>query len=154
MTNIRIVSYRQRLDNLFDQVKEFTDNFELQAQWSRYLCILVAGFIEKSLQEILYKYAYDRASSNVVNYVYSRLKRFNNPNMENILKLLGSFQTEWRLKIEIISEGEMKDAVDSVMALRNPIAHGENTGISYTRIKEYYKSILKLIEHIEIICSQ
>ena len=152
MTNIRIVSYRQRLDNLFEQVKEFTDNSELQAQWSRYLCILVAGFIEKSLQEILYKYASDKATPNIVNYVYSRLRRFTNPNMEDILTLIGTFQNEWRLKIESIAEGEMKDAVDSVMALRNPIAHGENTGISYVTIKEYYRSILKLVNHIEDVC--
>ena len=152
MANIKVVSYKQRLDNLFDQVKEFTDTPELQAQWSRYLCILVAGFIEKSLQEILYKYSSDKAASNVADYVYSRLRRFTNPNMEDILALLGAFQPEWRLKTEIIAEGEMKDAVDSVMALRNPIAHGENTGISYVTIKEYYKSILQLIKHIEDIC--
>ncbi len=152
MTNIRIVSYRQRLDNLFDQVKEFTDNSELQAQWSRYLCILVAGFIEKSLQEILYKYTNDKAAPNIGNYVYSRLKRFTNPNMEDILTLLGAFHIEWRLKTESLAEGEMKDAVDSVIALRNPIAHGENTGISYVTIKEYYQSILKLVKHIEDIC--
>ena len=152
MTNIRIVSYRQRLDNLFGQVKEFTDNSELQAQWSRYLCILVAGFIEKSLQEILYKYTNDKAAPNIRNYVYSRLKRFTNPNMEDILTLLGAFHIEWRFKTESLAEGEMKDAVDSVIALRNTIAHGENTGISYTRIKEYYDSILKLVEHIESIC--
>lgn len=91
MANIRIVRYRHRLDNLFDQVKAFTDNPELQSQWARYLCILVAGYIEKSIQEILYKYANDKAAPNVVNYVYSRLKRFTNPNMEDILTLLGSF---------------------------------------------------------------
>ena len=152
MTNIRIVSYRRRLDYLFDQVKEFTDNSELQAQWSRYLCILVAGFIEKSLQEILRKYTNDKAAPKVVNYVYSRLKRFTNPNMEGIRTLLGAFQAEWRLKTETIAEREMKDAVNSVMALRNPIAHGENTGISYVTIKEYYQSILKLVKHIEDIC--
>jgi len=152
MANIRIVSYKQRLDRLFDQVKEFTDNAELQAQWSRYLCILVAGFIEKSLQEILYAYTSGKAELNVSNYVYSRLKGFTNPNMERILNLLGAFQADWPAKIETIAEGEMKDAVNSVMALRNPIAHGENTGISYTRIKSYYKSILKLLQHIEDIC--
>ncbi len=152
MTSIRIVSYRQRLDNLFDQVKEFTDNSELQAQWSRYLCILVAGFIEKSLQEILYKYTNDKAAPNVANYVYSRLKRFTNPNMEDILTLLGAFQTTWRSETESVAEGKLKTHVDSVMALRNLIAHGENTGISYTRIKEYYQSILRLVEHIESIC--
>lgn len=152
MANIRIVRDKKRLDHLFDQTKAFTDNAELQAQWARYLCILVAGFIEISIREILGTYARERAAPKVANYVYSRLRRFINPNMEAILILLGSFDSEWRNTTETMAEGALKDAVDSVMALRNPIAHGENTGVSYIRIKEYYQSILKLVEHIETIC--
>jgi len=112
----------------------------------------VAGFIEISIQEILGKYTKDKAAPNVTNYVYSRLKRFTNPNMEDILVLLGSFEAGWRRNTEIVAEGKLKDAVDSVMALRNPIAHGVDTGISYIRIKEYYQSVLKLVEHIETTC--
>ena len=66
--------------------------------------------------------------------------------------LLGSFEPEWRISTEKVTEGKIKDAVDSIMGLRNPIAHGENTGVTYIRIKEYYESILKLVEHVETIC--
>ncbi len=152
MTNIEIIRYKQRLDYLFDQIKSFSDNTELQAQWARYLCILIAGFTETSVQAILNKYVRNKAAPSVANYVYSRLKRFTNPNMEDILILLGSFDNKWRVDIETFAEGKLKGAVDSIMAQRNLIAHGIDSGISYTRVKEYYQSIIKLIEHIENTC--
>jgi hypothetical protein len=73
--------------------------------------------------------------------------------MEDILELAGHFDSKWRECIFDKADIELKDAVDSVMAQRNLIAHGVNTGISYTRIKEYYKSIVKLVELIENTCA-
>ena len=152
MKNVEIVRYKQRLDNLFDQIALLTDNFELRSHWARYLCVLLAGFIETSVQSIYIQYSKDKAAPNVTNYVTSRLKRFTNPNMEDILQLAGHFDNKWRESISNEADSELKDAVDSVMAQRNLIAHGINTGISYPRVKEYYKSIVELVELIESTC--
>jgi hypothetical protein len=46
--------------------------------------------------------------------------------------------------------GARKDAVDSVVNNRNRIAHGENVGISYVRIKEYYDRVVEVIELIDV----
>jgi hypothetical protein len=73
--------------------------------------------------------------------------------MQDIIELAGMFNSRWGEMLEQGSQGELKDAVDSVMANRNQIAHGENVGISYVRIKEYYNSILKLIDFVESNCS-
>lgn len=49
MKDLEINRYKQRLDNLFEQISAISDNFELKAHWARYLCVLVAGFIETSI---------------------------------------------------------------------------------------------------------
>lgn len=151
MSSIEITSYKNRLDNLFSLISNIQET-ELRSHWSRYLCVLVAGFVETSVQTIFGDYARKSSSPNVSNYVNSKLKRFTNPNMQDIIELAGIFNSSWREKLEQGSQGELKDAVDSVMANRNKIAHGENIGITYLRIKEYYNSILKLINLVESNC--
>ena len=50
MKNKKVVSHKQRLDALFDKVKALDSEPELISHWSRYLCVLVSGFIEASVR--------------------------------------------------------------------------------------------------------
>ena len=45
--------------------------------------------------------------------------------------------------------GERKDALDSVIANRNSIAHGESVGLTYMRINDYYKRIGEVIDFVD-----
>jgi hypothetical protein len=47
---------------------------------------------------------------------------------------------------------ERKDAVDSVVSLRNSIAHGQSVGITYIRVLRYYEQIQKVIDHVADLC--
>lgn len=152
MRNIEAVRYQQRLDHLFKKISAFPDDIELQSHWARYLCILVSGFIETSVQAIYSQYAREKAAPNIANYVTRRLERFTNPNMEDILTLSGMFNKEWRNQLENATEGELKAAVDSIVANRNLIAHGADVGISFGTIKSYYQSVVKVIGLIESNC--
>ena len=152
MKNIEVVRYQQRLDYLFEKVEDITD-FELKSHWARYLCILVSGYLEISVRAIYGKYASDKAHKNVVNYVSSRLERFQSPKMGNIIDLTRAFNPQWAEELENSTEGELKDSVDSVVANRHNIAHVRNIGISYTRVRDYYQNTTKVLELIETQCS-
>ena len=153
MRNVEAVRYKQRLDHLFEQISALPDDIELQSHWSRYLCILVSGFLETSVRTIYSQYAREKAAPNIANYVTRRLERFTNPNMGDILTLSGMFNNEWRDQLENATEGELKAAVDSIVANRNLIAHGANVGIGFNTIKGYYKSAVKVVELIESNCA-
>jgi len=152
MKNIEIVRYQQRLDDLFEKVKDISD-IELQSHWARYLCILVSGYLETSVREIYSEYSRKRANINVANYVSSRLERFQSPKMEPILQLTRAFNPQWAEQLKIETEGELKDSVDSIVADRHNIAHGRDSGITYSRIHDYYRNAVKVIELIEKQCS-
>ena len=47
---------------------------------------------------------------------------------------------------------EKKAAIDSVYGLRNSIAHGGSTGITYIRITNYYKSVKDVVSFAERMC--
>ena len=154
MNNLEAVRYRQRLDDLFTRIAAFSQDLELQAHWARYLCILASGFLETSVRAIYGQYARTRAAPYVANFVDGELKRFQSPKMENILELTKSFSPSWEERLRGAVEGERKDAVDSIVAVRHNIAHGRPVGITYHTIRGYYENAIKVVELIDDQCAQ
>ena len=152
MKNRTAVQAKDRLDDLFNKVNEFSGDLELQSHWARYLCVRVSGFIEISVRAILVEYAKNQSAPPVANYVERQLNQFQNPNMERLLQLLQSFRSTWADELKTATEGESKDAIDSIIANRNQIAHGENANITYVSIRRYYQNALTVIDLIEKQC--
>jgi hypothetical protein len=150
MKNIEAVRYKHRLDALFKKAKEITD-LEIQAHWSRYLCILVSGFLEVSIPAIFADYAKNKSSPNVYNFVAKRLD-LSPLKMEGILQLTFSFSKKWGEKLDKETQDGIKDSINSIFANRNLLAHGSDTGISYQMISSWYKDAVKLLDKLESIC--
>src|SRR4051812_14143455 len=98
MNNKEIIRHKQRIDSLFQKAKSMNEDPELLAHWSRYLCVLVSGFVEASIRHIFSEYSNKKSSQNIANFVSNRLRDFINPKMEKILDLIGEFNQESRKK--------------------------------------------------------
>lgn len=144
---------KQQLDELFKRVDRFRDDFELQNHWARYLCVLVSGFIEDSVRSLLLEYVTAAAAPNVKSYVAEQLRYFTNAKMDSILTLVGHFNRAWAEQLRLATEGELKDAVDSIIARRHEIAHGKSSGLSYVYMRDYYDRAVVVIEKIEQLCN-
>lgn len=154
MKSHEINKRKQQLDHVFDQTKTVSQDPETLSHWARYLCVLVSGFLESSIRTLYGQYARTKAAPNVANYVEGQLKYFQNPKMERILELARLFSPQWEAELRTASEGEAKDAVDSIVANKNSIAHGESVGITVTRMKRYYESALRVVDTIESQCTK
>lgn len=152
MKNREVLRYRQRLDDLFDKVKEIQD-IELQSHWARYLCILVSGYLETSVRAIYNEYTSNKSHKNIAKFVSSRLEWFQSPKMGNIIELIRTFNSQWAEELENATKDEIKASVDNIVDNRHNIAHGRNSNISYSQIREYYQNAIKLLELIEKQCS-
>ena len=154
MPNIEIVQHKNRIDHVFSQVGALPPNdIELRSHWARYLCVLVSGFIEKSVHGLLVDVASKQSSPTVARFVRNKVTDLQNPKMEKILELLRQFSSDWETRVRTATEGEYKAAVDSIVGNRNRIAHGENVQISYESVRRYYQSVVRVIEIIESECS-
>lgn len=153
MNNITAVRYKQRLDNLFNQIRAFSGNVELQSHWAKYLCILTVGFLETSVRAIYSEYARTNGPPFAGNFVNIQLKYFQNPKMEKILELTKLFSSEWESNLKIVAGDEAKSAVDSIVAIRNRIAHGEWVGITYASVQCYYQNVQKVVRLIDEQCN-
>jgi len=156
MSDKEILRYKSQLDDLFSKISTLDSDFEMQSHWAKYLCIRVSGFLEVAVSTIYKNYAKNKAAPFVVNYVDKQLSSFQNPNMEKILKITRAFNPDWakEIEIELINNSEIKDSIDSIVDVRNKIAHGENVGITYARIKRYYEVALKFVEFLENQCNR
>jgi len=139
---------KRRLDATFGRMPPPSVEIELQSDFARYLCVLVSGFFENAIVALVLDFAQRGSSPEVAAFVERELEHWTNPNTDKICVLLGSFNPEWRKQSELFLVDERKESVNSLVALRHKIAHGESVGTSLSQIKAYYATILKVVEFI------
>lgn len=145
-------SHKQRIDAAFKRASAIESDFELQADFACYLCILISGFLEKATQELLQEYCHGASSPAVRGFVERQLKFFTNLNREKLLQLLGHFDQAWRAELDEYIVDEREAAVNSIVDLRNQVAHGRSVGVTYLRAKAYWGPVCDVIGRIEQVC--
>jgi hypothetical protein len=144
----QISRLRLRLEATLSRSPSSTTDLEVQSDFAKYFCILVSGFLENSLVALMLDVAQKRSAPEIALFVERRLDHWTNPSCEKIIQLIGSFSPDWRLKVEKYLVDERKDAVNSLVALRHKIAHGESVGTSLAQVKNYYSTVLEVISFI------
>jgi len=149
-----LFSQHQRLTWLLDQAKHFhSEQFELQAHWARYLCVLAAGFIENALADVYSRYARSSANPSISNFVEATLGKIQNPKSSRFLETARAFNKDWEETLrDFLDMDGRREAIDSIMANRHLIAHGKDSGISLVRVSDYLVKSVQVIEFIENQC--
>jgi RiboL-PSP-HEPN len=148
---LEIHQQKQRLDELFKVAGSFSDA-EMQSHWSRYLCVLVSGFLENSVELCLSEYSRRVTNVAVSNFVSAKLRGFQNPKMGAILDLFGSFNPDWKTQLDAATQGQLSDSVNSIVGNRHKIAHGESVSLSMSSLAAYYKDAVTVIELLQRTC--
>ena len=131
------------------------DDFELLAHWAKYLCVLVAGFLENSIAEVYGELVASSSSPAVARFATTRLENVQNPNSNRFLEIAGAFDDAWRSELEkFLGTDGRKEAVDSIIANRHQIAHGETSGITLTRVNQYLEKCVEVINFLESQCKR
>lgn len=122
---------------------------ELRADFARYLCVLVSGFLEQSVRNATADFVKRRAHTVVANYVVKGTDRIANLKTTKLKEHLVAFDPSWQLQLDALLTDEAKDAIDSVVALRHGIAHGQPADVTFERIARYYSEIKRTIAAIQ-----
>ena len=147
-----VARLRQRLDATFERVKGVGHDSELQSDFAKYLCVLVSGYIEKALVELVLEHARNKGAPTLQRFVEQRTKRIKNPKASGVQELLGSFDPRWQQELGRFLVDERKDAVDSIVSLRNTIAHGGSVALTYSQIRQYYRQAQIVIDRVAELC--
>jgi hypothetical protein len=154
MNNFNLYRKLQTLQNLYDKVKDISDNdIEMTSHWAKYLCVLSAGFLESSLTEIYIDYSIKCSNSKVANFARSSLSRIHNPNTETFFQITNSFCETWGVQLtNYLDDNGRKEAINAIMKNRHKIAHGEKSDIGYHQLKSYFNKAIEVVDFIEILC--
>lgn len=152
MVAIREVDLRKRrLDAIFARAAALGSNAqaeELQADYARHICVLVSGFVEKAVAEIIVEHAKSRSAAQVRAYVESTLRRLTNVDRDRLLNLVGHFDASWRAQMEAFIVDERSAAINSIVGLRNDIAHGGGSSLSLNQVEKYWRSIQEIVDKL------
>ena len=148
--NASLHEISSRLDRIFETSKNIDDD-EIKSHYARYLCVLTSGYLEESVKIIIGNYVVTRTPPTVLNYINSSINNLTNLKTEKLSNFLNNFNPQWKEKFDQILTDEEKDAIDSIVANRHQIAHGKNVGVSYVRVKEWYKNIKDVIDKVSYI---
>jgi hypothetical protein len=152
--NPEIFRQIQRSRDLITAVDRATaGDLELQSHWARYLCVLAAGIFENALPAIYGAYIRTRSAPNVAAFASAALASIRNPKSERFLEIASCFDSTWPYDLmTYLDTNGHRDAIDSIIANRNLIAHGKISGITLSRFKDYFSKAIEVLEFIEEQC--
>jgi RiboL-PSP-HEPN len=143
-----VARLRQRLNATFSRAPSSSEDIELQSDFARYLAVLTCGFLETAIVALVLNFVQRKSSAEVTSFVEKELEYWTNPHADKIIKLLGAFSREWRQKGELFFVDEQRDSINSLLALRHKIAHGESVGTSLSQVRGYYAAVGKAIDFL------
>jgi len=143
---------KQKLDATFQRAAGVQGEAELLSDFARHLCVLVSGFLEQAVVELVLEHVRVHSHRSIQRHVERRLRRFTNAKANRLLELLGSFDPDWRTRLENYLIDEHKDAIDGIVNLRNAISHGQFVGVTMTRVQDYYGRVKEVVDHIADLC--
>jgi hypothetical protein len=148
-----VASLKQRLDVTFERSTSVGEDPEVLSDFARYLCVLVSGFLEQSIVELILEYVRRRSDLTVQRHIEAQLRRqFTNAKCQRLIELMSTFDPAWRSDLEAFLIDEYKDAVNGVVDLRNSISHGRSVGVTMHRIRNYYDRVAKVVDHVADLC--
>lgn len=144
---LEVARLKMKLDATFSRVSLLED-LEVRADFARYLCVLVSGFLENAAYELFLAYTRCKAAPPVRSYVQVQLERLTNLNSERLLQLTGAFDAERRANLETFINGRRGEALNSIIALRHNVAHGGVASVSYVRVRQYYDTVIEIVDYL------
>lgn len=100
----------------------------LQDDLRRYLCLRCAGFLEKLTYDCIVRYLESTAGGPALEFAKSFFSHSPNLNSRTFTQLIARFGDGHARRFESFLTTPLRDSLNDLAAMRNPIAHGEITG--------------------------
>lgn len=155
-------SVEMTLDGCHDELKRLEEAMSLFGATSpigiylsRYAIIKACGTIEQAFKSLVADNAEVKQTQQIKNFLRNKVRESSmNPNNDNILKLLGSFDDIWvaqyKAQVQALPDrAKVMDSLKSLVNARNDFAHGGNPSASIVNVHEYFADARRLMEIID-----
>lgn len=149
--------YKSRITNLFKSFDKVSDP-EDQAHNAKYLAVLVSGYLEQAIKEILLHYTSKGSRSQISRYIEKTWPISTNMKAEKIVVMLNHFDSDWGNEFNDWLDQDVlrKGHINSIVEWRNSIAHGhesKTTGVTLVSVRTAFATIADLVSLIESMVS-
>lgn len=120
---------------------------ELTSHYSRYLAVLVSGYAEQSVKELVRQYVRTHGDPRTQRYVGKQLDRLRNIDDEKLRQLIQSLDVQWWSDLETRHPDEV-DAFRSIATVRNSVSHGGESGITLSTARQYFDQISAVLKYL------
>lgn len=153
--NEELKKQSEKIINLIETAEStFEEDDEMRSHIAKYVCILCSGFLENAVHFIYTDYVKkETVSPSVISFMTITLNKILNPNSDKFKSIAKSFKAEWEpLLSTFLQEEERSTALNYIIRDRHKIAHGKDSDITLTRIREYHNKTVEVIKYLEVQC--
>lgn len=112
-----------------------------RAWLAQIMTIWASGYLEATCRSELAAYASRKGGHpHVVNFAVRNIERFRNPKIDRILDLIRRFDKDLATRLEASVDDRIKESVNSIVGLRNQVAHGRSSDVTITRIGAHFEN--------------
>jgi hypothetical protein len=139
---------------LFSKSSLFNEDPESLVNWSKFICIIISGFVENTIKVIFNDYVNGTSHGGTNKFAASKISKINNPKFEAVCQLVGSFNPQWREELmlhDLSRDNKLSNSLNAVMIQRHQIAHGKykSSDITRMRLTDYFSNVVLLLEYLE-----
>lgn len=147
---MKTAQYIRDLDNLKTRIENLDDE-EVKSSLLNLLCVRLAGLLEVFLKTRISEYSKGKVPKEIKKFMTSKFKDITNLKTSKFEEVLNSFSIEWAEKfVEYIKEHEQeKMSLDSIIAQRHSIAHGQTSSVGEASMRQYYEDVKHIVNFLD-----
>ena len=124
---------------------------EVLADYARYLCILVMGFLERSVERVFQDYVDSLGDPRVSSYVEEKFQYERFMRVADIREIAKEFDQDWENRLNSKMTDKHKAAIGNLHSQRKNIAHGRDSDLTYRQVYDAYNLIKETVGFLEEI---
>ena len=154
MSSPELLAQKNKIEHIISEAEALPIDQEIGSHMAKYICILCSGFMENAVFYIYSSYAQSKINKrSILNYLDHQLLRINNPNSVRLKEIAKSFKISWAEDLVIFMQEENRStALNSIMRERHKIAHGRNSTITISTVKDYFEKCIEIVNFMESQC--
>lgn len=118
---------------------------------SNHMVLRVAGLVENAIQAIFSEYCRRHSNREISSFIKRTINRENSLNTEKIKNVIEKLDSKIWQSISGILDSVQTEALDSIKAIRDQIAHGKTNGTGLRIVWRYFDEIKKMLT---ILCDK
>ena len=140
--NHKVKVYITGLDEDLNLANNQSDD-EVKSLLAKIICIRISGLLEVAIKSRISDYSDKKTPKEIKRFLTQKFKDITNLKTSKLCDVLGAFSSDWKdeFEEEIRKNQQIKSSLDSLITLRNDIAHGQTCSISLNHVQQYYNDV-------------